>query len=282
MPILGYITSHVICNNTVLPEYSIETDLSTRSQSCWIASESNQNFQVRCDWTVCSAFDWSIRFLCDGVLVGNLLAKSIDLQLVFKGAISGSKSHSLLFADVRLTDKSTAHPTGLSPALGTIKVEFWRIRSDWKPMRATQRSIGKQTLGFHCTQIGATPLDTKYTSVNATYLDRESFAQFVFRYRPKAMLQAMGHIPAPLVAPSRGVKRKPSKSPESDSSSGASDEEQEIAAKIAALQRQLKGVQKRKRVKVEEAPILILSGSRGTSERSPIDLTKDDEVVVID
>ncbi|CCA78017.1 hypothetical protein PIIN_08910 [Serendipita indica DSM 11827] len=141
---------------------------------------------------------------------------------------------------------------------------------------------GKQTLGLHCTQIG-TRLNTEYRlSVNASFIEWVPFAQFAFRYRPKAMLQAMGHIPAPLVAPSRGVTCRPSKSPESDSSSGASDEEQEIAAKIAALQRQLKGIQGRKRVKVEEAPILILSGSLGRSERNPIDLTKDDKVVEID
>ncbi|CCA72782.1 hypothetical protein PIIN_06720 [Serendipita indica DSM 11827] len=188
----------------------------------------------------------------------------------------GNEIRALLFSTITLTDDDKAAQSRANPDLGSLKV----IKST---LESSDVHEGKKTLGGHRIKIGEkVATHTCDVSAAVEFIDKEPFAVFLFRYRPEDILQAMGHIRTSTDQSLLGVKRNASEASESEDESGASDEEQEIAAKIAALSQRMKTLKKRKRVKVEESPILILSGTTGTRETSPIVLSSDDEVVELD
>ncbi|CAG7850050.1 SubName: Full=Uncharacterized protein {ECO:0000313/EMBL:CCA78018.1} [Serendipita indica DSM 11827] len=274
MPTINDISVHIVCGDSRLQEYSVERhDPSSnpiqRFRSCWIASEANKSFRVNCVWKTRTTYAWAIVLRCDGVIVNSVVMKKETTAYTFDGALVADEVRALLFTAITLTDDQEAAQSRLNPHLGTISVDFWRIKSEWtladkivkfgSELSNEDVHEGTKTLGGHRTKLGEILREiARDRKAIPDYMDKQPFAQFHFRYRPRDILQATGHIEASPVPSLLGVKSSaPEDISEEEDGGAESDEEEEIAARIAALNQRIETLKQRKRVKMEELPPFV-------------------------
>ncbi|KIM21853.1 hypothetical protein M408DRAFT_29233 [Serendipita vermifera MAFF 305830] len=268
MPMLKGVTVRILCAGRPLEEYATIVNQDSPSViGCWVASQTNQLkllFQPHEDW------GWSCKLYCDGQYMRHLAFGENDNSGVVEHAGSGAYVYPMLFSEFLTTSEEAAEAVS-NPFLGTIKAEFRRIKPNWIASRSTRSRHNltlsdtpihetKKILGGHRVKIGE-PVPNCSKKVKGTYLDAEPYVIFEFRYRPRGILQALGHAPpisnlqAPGYAPSSrsklAAKRGRSSSSEAESHSESDDEAGEIATQIQELQERQERIRREKRFKRE-------------------------------
>ncbi|TBU34227.1 hypothetical protein BD311DRAFT_747369 [Dichomitus squalens] len=228
MHLNGY-TVWISCDGKSLPEYKTERKGEDRNTiTCYIPSETGETFSIEWRDYVNQSH---LRFVTkvDGRAVGGNRCRPGGKGLRWGVRTSTTTRQPFQFAPLRTTDdEEHMYALASHAALGEIEVSVIRIRAEY---RSVPHTMGKfrpveavhersKKAGVHCVSLGANrqvPLSRTQTSSTPLNPREGPVAKFVFRYRPKALLQAQGIIPIPLPAadrkpalPDRKLKRRPS------------------------------------------------------------------------
>ncbi|KAJ3478914.1 hypothetical protein NLI96_g9418 [Meripilus lineatus] len=196
----------VITGDGVLEEYGT-TMKGEDSVHCHIASQANQSFRLELK----NHTDLDVTFRCfaDGIRIGGQPCNPQATVQLSKLAVSPSTSRQFAFADVEFSESSDAVAIGSTKlmSLGTIIIKVRRI----------EHTRGKKERTFEIPALLNGPIDEKSKKIGTHHvilgpeiprkasryhqivktLDSNSqpFAKFVFKYRPREILQAQGIIP---------------------------------------------------------------------------------------
>ncbi|KAI0716754.1 hypothetical protein C8Q76DRAFT_616324 [Earliella scabrosa] len=201
----------VTCDGEQLPEYQtkVEGDQG-KNVACYIPSESGKNFVIH--WRDGVGRDWlTLTFKLDGSTLGHSSLCVAGQSGKRAGVLTSADiEQPFEFANLHTTDDDSLL-TGLSNnnELGTIEVSVRRVRSEYtlvpyypggfNPVGSVHERSKKA--GAHSVSLGK---GTKISGQPCQYLERHAavdplegyVAVFVFRYRPRALLQAQGIIPS--------------------------------------------------------------------------------------
>ncbi|KAI0697504.1 hypothetical protein C8T65DRAFT_662103 [Cerioporus squamosus] len=199
-----------------LPEYKVEVGEDDSVITCYIPSESGEQFSIRWkDHNGPMANHTNMKTSVDGVRVGGKHSRpGASGKCVGVRTDSESVYHPFQFAILQTTDEEEAlWAGGASDQLGTIELRVVHVHANvrsknFKPdtfagvSRVHERS---KKAGAHCVALGpALPFNKhhRHHSVKTIPLDKRAppFATFRFHYRPAAILQAQGIMPAPVLA----------------------------------------------------------------------------------
>ncbi|KAG8829795.1 hypothetical protein FRC17_006030 [Serendipita sp. 399] len=105
MPTVRGITAHVVCDGKALEEHSARIDPANEHEvSCWIASESEQAFEIECNWETETEWDWSIKIDCDEVFKRNKFISHLATTAKITRMIDGLSWRRMVFADISPQD----------------------------------------------------------------------------------------------------------------------------------------------------------------------------------
>ncbi|KAK7678134.1 hypothetical protein QCA50_018927 [Cerrena zonata] len=230
----------ILSDGIPIPEYQIESDPESKTTACFIPSCSGKIFEIH--WTSSLPDHTSVRTTIDGRLMGGG-THTKPLNKKFKKGFRYKPDQILPFAfsDLVLRDDDTLEISDASilENLGTIQVSVKRVSyHGHRPRTGTRKvpnSIGSiheksKKLGGHCVSFGKA-VKNKHTliSICTPYPGEPCWATFIFKYRPKDLLQAQGIIDLPLATEVRSslsetgrptLKRSRSASAEVQGSSG--------------------------------------------------------------
>ncbi|KIP06364.1 hypothetical protein PHLGIDRAFT_30526 [Phlebiopsis gigantea 11061_1 CR5-6] len=285
-----------------IEEYEVTVNKETKELACWIPSEVGAEFcivgnndlkeyGVLC-WVKLdgrnTCIEWMDASESNCMIEGALVAENAVLPFVF--------------SPILLTDDETARHRAIPDlhALGTIQVMIRRgkvvSKKPWtKPSNVDLSNLGPlhertKKAGAHCVSLGKQRQVEKASMLSCKSVDTEDepYCTFLFRYRPRDVLQAQGIIAAPQIpahpnaqaGPSpKGAttsRKRPQNSqepgqPEVKEESDDSDQDGEspgamqarldtMTADMEALRAQMfkaKSKRERKRVKRERSPIRL-------------------------
>ncbi|KAL1948998.1 hypothetical protein VTO73DRAFT_10804 [Trametes versicolor] len=206
-----------------IPEYNMEVEgADGKTVACYIPSESGKRFIIH--WKDHNGqHHTSFKCLLDGKWAGaNTCRPNNGGSRIGLRTTTNKDSYSpYQFADLRTTEDETAlWAAGSLEKLGTIEVRAVRIHAHTRtvPFRPSSfHSVDavherSKKLGAHCVTLGATVSHGHGKSAEQCfstplYPHEGSYATFIFRYRPTALLQAQGIIPpaAPAFGQSSGA-----------------------------------------------------------------------------
>ncbi|KAI0716743.1 hypothetical protein C8Q76DRAFT_416341 [Earliella scabrosa] len=173
-----------------LPEYDIQVDGDGKTITCYIPSESGKQFSVQ----------WKDH---NGASGHHTSMKRLGLSTDTPGTYRPFQFAALQTTD----DDETLWSGGVSEKLGTIELKVVHVRpqvrtAKFKPQAFTGVSSvheRSKKAGAHCVALGGPQRYPKrHDKVHTTPIDKRAgpFVTFVFRYRPAAILQAQGIMPA--------------------------------------------------------------------------------------
>ncbi|KAI0760369.1 hypothetical protein C8Q74DRAFT_222833 [Fomes fomentarius] len=257
-----------------LPEYGVELGGDGKTITCYIPSQSGQQFSVRWkDHNGPHAHHTSMQVYVDGIVAGRT-----HCDPGTGGRRRGLSTHSAAtyspfeFAVLHTTDDDSALWTGASENLGTIELRVVHVRPDFREVGFKPKefsgvsSVHEQSkkAGAHCVALGRAQ---RYKGVHQKVITRPidkhagPAVKFVFRYRPAAILQAQGIMPAQASeagpsAPRRDVKVKTRAS--TAAVSQEDDEDGDVPATTSTITRAAR--RQRKPVKRERSDTLLDGG----------------------
>ncbi|KZT71916.1 hypothetical protein DAEQUDRAFT_644486, partial [Daedalea quercina L-15889] len=204
--------TYVHCDGMTVDEYDFRI-VDDNTVSCYIASEAGKNFAVK--WYNDLDRPASAECYMDGQRMGT---SNVDPGK--SGARNGVRTDAsykqyFQFAPLDTTDDDDiANPDDPSNnTLGIIEVRIYRIRYSYEPYRPRLRPRARdladrppvhersKKAGTHCVRLGegkwCEPLDHIPAGPRRIYVDDQQhpYIRFIFRYQPRAMLQAHGIIP---------------------------------------------------------------------------------------
>ncbi|TCD65216.1 hypothetical protein EIP91_002963 [Steccherinum ochraceum] len=190
-------------------QYAIEDSRYT-TNSCWIPSEAGQAFRINI--SNLSADDIEARCFIDGRLLTRILVPSNVADYADGVHVTDSAVRPFVFSDVTvIDDENTLVAATYNPEkLGMIEVKC----------TSTASSYGKSTAGIADSfrEVAAVP---SIFCADALMMDKpeQPRARFIYRYRPRSLLQAEGLIPHDYVDEDRNPrKRSRTQSPLTDES----------------------------------------------------------------
>ncbi|KAH9852262.1 hypothetical protein C2E23DRAFT_730937 [Lenzites betulinus] len=265
-------------------EYNMETEgTGGTTVACYIPSESGKRFVI--NWKDYNG-QHHANYKCslDGKFAGASISPPNSAGSRPGVLLSADTYGSYQFADLRTTDDETALWAADAASLekvGTIEVRVVRIRADMDhiPFRpGTFDGVGavherSKKLGAHCATLGERVKSRAHGMCKSypLYPHEGSYATFIFRYRPSALLQAQGIMPPPEPAFGGGHRDDKGKA-----RAGAHD------APHVSPSLKSSRTSKGKKVKPEpDAPINLHAGpSTGVPQsQDVIELSDDDDVV---
>ncbi|KAG8844817.1 hypothetical protein FRB91_002290 [Serendipita sp. 411] len=247
--------------------------MNERAVSCWIPSESGKTFQIECNWETKEECGWIIDVNYDSVLEDGFFCQYNRTDLTISTVPDGSELRRLMFSDIYTKDIAGESEERVSP--GMLQLEIRRAGScdppttNWEPITVEigaihegLKCVGGQRIGFG-TFAGSAPTEL----VKPEELDDYPYATFRFNYRPKGILQAMGHIPPPVVERQAPRINNLKRSASVASLRSLSDEEEleELEARAYSIHRAIVGLRDPKRRKHEKS----LSRDESEEEKYP-------------
>ncbi|KAI0760393.1 hypothetical protein C8Q74DRAFT_1295881 [Fomes fomentarius] len=292
-------------NGVPLAEYQSKVEGEDwKTMACIVPSESGKNFAVHWHDGV-GEHHLSLSFTLDGSKLGHGSTCFPGGTGLRSGVSTSTDTEQpFQFSDLQFTDDDTLLSDISSQAdLGTIKVTITRVQSEYwvvpyhpggfQPVGAVHERSKKA--GAHSVSLGK---GTRVSGKPLEHLVRRNpinrfegfIAVFIFRYRPRALLQAQGIMPASAPAPSNtnrnGGKRarsptdvKPAKLPKVEPTAAKvdlsviviSDDDEDADVLQSRLRQVQRDRAKKKQRRVKEGP-----GASGSSLGDVIDLTLDD------
>lgn len=194
-------TAWIEIDGVPAPVYDAATDAAGKSATGWIASEAGKSFTV-CWRDISCAFDTSGKVTVDGHKCGATLHRaSAGQRTVHRGGLRVSKTsrRPFVFAPLTTTDDDRYLDASLN-GLGDVCLKIYHVdnivRAPFKPGRAMDapkvHERAKKAAGHHV-QLGT--LIRAHTQQRTQSKHVAKVADFVFRYRPLARLQADGIAP---------------------------------------------------------------------------------------
>ncbi|RPD77297.1 hypothetical protein L226DRAFT_559352 [Lentinus tigrinus ALCF2SS1-7] len=301
----------ITCDGEPLPEYQTQVEGDDKTIACFIPSESGKEFVIH--WRDNVKTTWlKYTFKLDGRSLSHAQASSAGVTGKVAGVLTGPDiEQPFQFADLRTSDDDALLNNMFSNAdLGTIQVSVCRVHEHFTVVPftpATFSAVGtvherSKKAGAHNVTLGK---GSRVADHPHRYLcHREPIdlsegyvATFLFRYRPRALLQAQGVMP-PSPVPmkeeprtrraSDSVDDRPAKRPKTEPGTAIEDlgviELSDDEDDLNVLQKRLLETQKRiERAKRKKAATRgTVKKEPGTSRRHPvggsndvIDLTED-------
>ncbi|KAI0828670.1 hypothetical protein BC628DRAFT_1417659 [Trametes gibbosa] len=161
----------------------------------------------------------SFKCYLDGKAAGATASRPNSCGSRIGARLTSDSYSSYQFADLRTTDDETALWAADATSLekvGTIEVDVVRIHAQYIPVpfqpckfddvgAVHERS---KKLGAHCATLGARVKSRQASMCTSRplYPHEGTYATFVFRYRPSALLQAQGIMPPPEPAFGEGLE----------------------------------------------------------------------------
>ncbi|KAI0732758.1 hypothetical protein C8Q72DRAFT_882111 [Fomitopsis betulina] len=201
----------VYCDGDMIDEYDFRI-VDDETVSCYIPSEAGKNFAVK--WRSDLRMPASAQCYMDGHYMGNS-----TVEPGRSGARNGIRTDACYkqyfqFASLATTDDDdAADPEDPSiNSIGVIEVRVYRVRFSHEPYRLDRhprpRGVADRTAvherskkaGSHCVKLGdgkwCEPLGGTDPGPRRVYIDgiQHPYIRFIFRYQPRAMLQAHGII----------------------------------------------------------------------------------------
>ncbi|KAI0362101.1 hypothetical protein OH77DRAFT_1491573 [Trametes cingulata] len=211
-------SAHVCCNGAELQLFDMKQE-NENTVSCWIPSEVGQEFELH--WTA-ATLDTKMRVdvYIDGRIATQSCYGAIPTSSL-EGSVRGvyETSQSILpfkFSKLVLTDDdATLSHTDANHDLGSIKISLTRVAGFTLSEKPYKRigTVGTgpvhektKKAGVHTVSLGDETLVEPARFYNAVNVEKEPFANFIFRYRPIELLRANGI--APPQSPRSAQKRK--------------------------------------------------------------------------
>ncbi|KIY65332.1 hypothetical protein CYLTODRAFT_445426 [Cylindrobasidium torrendii FP15055 ss-10] len=203
------VSASVLVDGAPMPEHTPTYDSDTKTITCWIASEPGKEFKISLTRHT-REHATAAYFHVDGAFVRGRMGKAnrpilsgpAPDDLVCEGVITGERAErALVFSSVVLSDDDSLLNNTVSPEMGEIRVEYWRVEEvgpgDF--IAADFRTVGsvheRKKPVSHVADLGdvRTIEHAPFTSVEKI----ERLLTIVFRYRPLEFLHANDIVPRP-------------------------------------------------------------------------------------
>ncbi|KAI0077359.1 hypothetical protein K474DRAFT_1621341 [Panus rudis PR-1116 ss-1] len=255
-----------------VPEYQVRV-VDEKTIECFIPSESGKEFTI-C-WKSGLPTHSSVRCSVDGINAGSTHSAPLKEGLRWGVRTSPTTRLPYRFADLKLLDDDDLPVEGPSiQNLGTIEATIFRVvlanksaekRSSYS---APPKNIGavherSKKAGAHCVEFGPPKIVPAHPHSNTRPLNPSEghYVKFIFRYRPRALLQAQGIIvpgssqdTTDSVKPEKKQPSSSKKSTELKRKRGAQDEpEQDVKPNLSSLKRH-EGASPRPAKRVKQEP----------------------------
>ncbi|KDQ14882.1 hypothetical protein BOTBODRAFT_32243 [Botryobasidium botryosum FD-172 SS1] len=204
----------ITSDNQPLEEFRPEIEgADERTVACWIPSEVGRKFEV--NWTdihggVATAGDVAI----DGALKAKCIIHGYRVRATTSAEgvyVSQSQHKPFLFSPLQVTDDESTC-VRVSPDLGSISLTIWRVviteinkpfdpytveANEHGPVYEQNKQGGNHVVGFGAPE-NSRAVTTKCAAAPYSTADAITpWVRFVFRYRPRDLLQANGIVPLP-------------------------------------------------------------------------------------
>ncbi|KAH9922888.1 hypothetical protein B0H21DRAFT_163059 [Amylocystis lapponica] len=196
----------ISCEGKTLSEYDVQLQ-DDKTVVCYIPSETGKKFKI-CWRYVHGQASTSVRSHIDGRSMGGQVCNPGEKGDRWGVRTSLTARKPFEFSPLVLTDDDNlTSPAGAHPDLGTVKVEIYRVvRLGHATMDSMQfgpvAEVGpvhekSKKAGAHCVALGDAQRCKPAPRTRVRNLDPPGspLVQFVFRYRPRDLLQAQGIMP---------------------------------------------------------------------------------------
>ncbi|RDX49743.1 hypothetical protein OH76DRAFT_1403328 [Lentinus brumalis] len=291
----------ITCDGEPLPEYQTEVEGDGKTVACFIPSESGKNFVIH--WNDHVKATWlAYAFTLDGRSLSHGSIASVGSTGKRAGVLTDADiEQPFQFADLKTSDDDSLLNNMSSNAdLGTIKISIRRVHEHYTLIPftpATFNAVEKvhersKKAGAHNVALGKA---SRIPDPPMRYLYRHDainplegyIATFVFRYRPRALLQAQGVMPPspPSQTEVAQAKRKgdsaderPAKRPKTEPGAAQadlgvielSDDDEDLDVLQSRLRQLQRQVERAKRKKGEPIAGTVKKES-GASQPRPVD-----------
>ncbi|KAI0702805.1 hypothetical protein C8T65DRAFT_831091 [Cerioporus squamosus] len=304
----------ITCDGESLPEYQVQVEGDGKTVACFVPSESGKNFAIH--WNDHVKATWLLyAFTLDGRNISHGSISSAGSSGKRAGVLTDADiEQPFQFADLKTSDDDSLLSNMSSNAdLGTIRVSIRRVHEHYTLVPftpATFNAVEKvhersKKAGAHNVALGK---GSRIADPPLRYLFRYDpidplegyIATFVFRYRPRALLQAQGVMPlsppsqeatSPAKRVGDSVDDRPAKRPKTEPGATQvdmgvielSDDDEDLDVLQGRLKQLQRKVELAKRKKGGKTPIGTVKKEPETSQRRAvgdpddvIDLTVDD------
>ncbi|KAI0786172.1 hypothetical protein C8Q75DRAFT_283420 [Abortiporus biennis] len=215
-----------------LEEYSTEHP-NHNSVACYIPSEEGQRFCFKLrNSNVTSNMSYAFYLKIDGTNCGGNICPKGHTAICSGAVLSETTEQPFLFSAMQLTDDDNVLHSNrnLWDQIGVIEVAVCRVVSQHSTPISAGPTLNSQPMhelskkaGSHRVTLGD-PVEKRQQHAHVTTLEtpKAPYAKFIFRYRPKALLQAQGIIPSPASNSSEDVP-PPSVKPKKENKKRPSD-----------------------------------------------------------
>ncbi|THH17602.1 hypothetical protein EUX98_g9095 [Antrodiella citrinella] len=220
-----------------IPEYQERcsiVDQRTTTNTCWIPSEAGKAFRINISNLTGDCVE--ARCFIDGRFLSRVLVKPGDLDYMDGVQVTDSAVRPFVFSDVMVIDDENAliPTTYNSEKFGTIEVYIHRVivrqEYDWNRGQLSYSNPGpipekSKKAGCHQVSLGEISAVPSILCADVLMMDKpeKPRANFIFWYRPLAILQAEGILPLPLRLDDRQTRKRPrTDSPLANESDGQS------------------------------------------------------------
>ncbi|KAI0786154.1 hypothetical protein C8Q75DRAFT_282666 [Abortiporus biennis] len=316
MPRLHGVGAWILVDGKELYEFGSEIE-NDKVVSCYVASDEGKQFQFKFENTLNNR-NYTFEYTVDGEYLGGRLSctsKDLTEMLVTGMSINETTEKPFIFTKLNTSDDDALILNNKEKLdkIGSIEVKVFEYKnkkpdlSEWNHSAEKLKIIlvheRSKKIGSHQISLGDSRTKPKREFRTVDYVDPQNpLVTFVFRYRPRDILQAQGSNTQSVSSPTTGEKRhcESSNDPELPNTKGKKKArisnvavkveqlEENLSPKaIAAMKRQIQEMQEKINraegrvlvihddddvdIKREPSPICVLSTSQGAT--IVIDLT---------